>query len=84
VRAWSRLVSINVRALQQLRAWSWVISINGALDARERGRQSKSPMSKFKSKSSVVAPNAVVVGVRDVLCTKGRSSKGELQQQLVM
>jgi hypothetical protein len=86
-RSWSWLVSINWRARLRVRACSWRASINGrARGARESGRESRSPISKFKSslKSSVVAPDAVVVGVRDVPCTKGRSSKGELQQQRVM
>ena len=62
-RAWSELVSINGRARQRVRALSWRASINGrAQGARERGRESISLISKFKSslKSSVVAPYAVV------------------------
>jgi hypothetical protein len=87
VRAWSGRVSIDGRARQRVRALSWRASINGrARGARDRGRESRSPIFKFKSslKSSVVAPDAVVVGVRDVPCSKGKSSKGELQQQRVM
>jgi hypothetical protein len=34
--------------------------------------------------SAVVASHAVVVGVREAPCTRGRSSKGQLQQQRVM
>jgi hypothetical protein len=49
-------------------------------------RESRSPI--FKSKSSLktpaIASNAVIIGVRDALCTTGRSSKGQLQQQRVM
>jgi hypothetical protein len=85
VRAWNGLVSINGRAWKRLRAWSWRKSINGrALGARERRRESRFPISNFKSKSSVAAPDAVVVEVSDVPCTKGRSSKGELQQKRFM
>jgi hypothetical protein len=63
VRAWSGLVSINGRARKRVRAWSWCASINGrAQGARERGRESISPISKFKSSlmSSVVVPDAAV------------------------
>jgi hypothetical protein len=35
-------------------------------------------------KTSAIASNAVIVGVRDAPCTTGRSSKGQLQQQRVM
>jgi hypothetical protein len=52
----------------------------------ERGRDSRSPIFKFKSslKTSAIASHAVVVGVRKAPCTRGKSSKGQLQQQRVM
>jgi hypothetical protein len=39
---------------------------------------------KSSLKFSVIALHAVVVGVREVLCTKGKSSKSQLQQKHVM
>jgi hypothetical protein len=86
VRSWSGLVSINGRARQRLCAWSLRASINGrARGARERGLESRSPISKFKPslKSSVVAPGAVVVGVRDAPYTKGRSSKANYNSNVL-
>ena len=52
----------------------------------ERGRESRSPICKLKSslKTSVIPPHAVVVRVREAPCTRGRSSKGQLQQQNAM
>jgi hypothetical protein len=35
-------------------------------------------------KTSAIASNVVIVGVREVPCTTDRSSKGQLQQQRVM
>jgi hypothetical protein len=35
-------------------------------------------------KTSAIASNVVIVGVREAPCTTGRSSKGQLQQQRVM
>jgi hypothetical protein len=63
LRAWSGLVSINGRARQRVRALSWRESINWrAQGARERGRESISPISNFKSllKSFIVEPDAAV------------------------
>jgi hypothetical protein len=35
-------------------------------------------------KTSAIASNFVIVGVREAPCTTGRSSKSQLQQQRVM
>jgi hypothetical protein len=57
----------------------------GGLVAWERWRESRSPIFKFKSslKTSAIAFHAVVVGVHQAPCTRGRSSKGQLQQQML-
>jgi len=46
----------------------------------------QAPVLNLKSslKSSVIAPHAAVVGVREALCTKGKSRKGQLKQKRVM
>jgi hypothetical protein len=66
------------------------VRINGRAQvgrvAGERGHHSRSPIFKFKSslKTSAIASNAVVLGVREVPCTTGRSNKDELQERRVM
>jgi hypothetical protein len=71
---------------------SWIgrLSINeraqGGRVAGKRLRVSISPIFNFKSslKTSSIASNAVIVGVREAPCTTGRNSKGQLQQQRAM
>jgi hypothetical protein len=57
----------------------------GGLVAWERGRESRSPIFKFKSslKTSAIAFNAVVIKVRQAPYTRCRSSKSQLQQKHV-
>jgi hypothetical protein len=45
-------------------------------------QQLRAPVFNLNSslKSYVIAPYVVVVGVREVLCTKGKSSKGQQKQ----
>jgi hypothetical protein len=45
---------------------------------------SKKVFGRSSLKTSAIASNVVIVGVRDAPCTTGISSKGQLQQQRVM
>jgi hypothetical protein len=91
LRACSRRASVNWRARKHaVCAWIVRLSINGRAQgvrvAFKKLYKSRSPIFKFKSslKTSAIAPNAAIVGVRKAPCTTGRSSKGQLQQQRVM
>ena len=90
LRACSGRAGVNGRANMLLCAWIGRLGSNGRAQggrvAGKRLRESRSPIFKFKSslKTSAIASNAVIVGVREAPCTTGRSSKGQLQQQRVM
>jgi hypothetical protein len=90
-----RCAARHARVCLQLCAWSIVLPLLSpkalppealAVAEDEVFTNPRELIFKFKSslKTSAVAPHAVVVGVREAPCTRGRSSKGQLQQRRVM